>query len=190
VIAGTALAQVWPGDRIDDALGDTLNSAFVVGGRRSPAQDVEFAVNQLVEVAVRALSPGVNDPFTAIACVDRIGSTLCQFARRDLPSPYRVDERGVLRIVADAPTFAAIADAALNQIRQNARSTASVTIRLLETVAAVASCLQREEDRETMRHHAEMIVRGARQGIPEESDLRDIEQRFTAVLQALSRSSR
>jgi len=190
VIAGTALARVWPGERIDEDLHSELNAAFVVGGRRSPAQDVEFAVNQLVEIAVRALSPGVNDPFTAIACVDRIGSALCQFARRDLPSPYRVDENGVLRIVADAPTFAAIADAALNQIRQNSRSTASVTIRLLETVAVVASCLQRQEDRQTMRHHAEMIVRGAREGIPEESDLRDIEQRFAAVLQALVPSPR
>ena len=66
VIAGSPLVLVWPAERADDRLATRIAAAFVVGTQRTPAQDVEFSVNQLVEIALRALSPGVNDPFTAI----------------------------------------------------------------------------------------------------------------------------
>jgi len=76
----------WPGQRVTETLVDNMTAAFVIGNQRTAAQDVEFSFNQLVEIAVRALSPGINDPFTAIACVDRLGSGLCRLARRDMPS--------------------------------------------------------------------------------------------------------
>ncbi|MBK6929297.1 MAG: DUF2254 domain-containing protein [Comamonadaceae bacterium] len=63
----------------DCALVGQLNDAFVLGNQRTATQDVEFSFHQLVEIAMRALSPGINDPFTAIACVDRLGiGPLCQ----------------------------------------------------------------------------------------------------------------
>ena len=71
---GGDLARAWPGDRVDDELADAIRGAFYFGPRRTLAQDVEFAIDQLVEVAVRALS--VNDPFTAISCIDRLGAAL------------------------------------------------------------------------------------------------------------------
>ena len=92
VIDGGELARVWPGDRLDDALAAAVRGAFYIGPQRNLTQDVEFAIDQLVEVAVRALSPGVNDPFTAIACVDRLGEALCALAGREVPSPYRYDD--------------------------------------------------------------------------------------------------
>ena len=84
---GGALMMVWPGHRVTEALVGKMNDAFVLGNQRTAAQDIEFSFQQLVEIAVRALSPGINDPFTAIACVDRLGSALCRLARRDMPSP-------------------------------------------------------------------------------------------------------
>lgn len=83
LVKGQTMVMVWPGDRVTDALVDQLNDAFVFGNQRTATQDVEFSLHQLVEIAVRALSPGINDPFTAIACVDRLGSALCRLARRD-----------------------------------------------------------------------------------------------------------
>ena len=74
----------------------------MLGSQQTPYQDVEFAVNQLVEVAVRALSPSVNDPFTATACVDHLGAALCRLAGRKIPSPYRRDPDGQVR-VTDGP---------------------------------------------------------------------------------------
>ena len=115
--------------------------------QRTAFQDVEFTVDQLVEVAVRALSPGINDPFTAIACIDRLGEGLCRLAGRSMPSPFRCDEEGRLRVVARPTTFESVANAAFHQIRQYGRTSAAVLIRLLETFEMVAEQTHREEDR-------------------------------------------
>ena len=82
-------------------------------------------------------------------------------------------------------TFPGIADAAFNQIRQYARSSAAVTIRLLETIAVIAAAAHRPEDRAALRRHADMIVRGAREGLPEAEDRRAVEERYQASLRVL-----
>ena len=185
VVAGKPLLMAWPGDRVTEEFAARVNSIFALGNQRTSAQDVEFAVHQLVEIAVRALSPGINDPFTAVACVDRLGSALCRLAQRDMPSPYRFDAQRRLRVVAAAVTFSDIVDAAFHQIRQYARSSASVTIRLLETIAVIASAAHRLEDRAALRRHVNMIARGAREGLPEEEDRREAEDRYSVAIHAL-----
>ncbi|RJQ83908.1 MAG: DUF2254 domain-containing protein, partial [Desulfobacteraceae bacterium] len=155
-----------------------INQAIILGKQRTPSQDVEFAVSQLVEIAVRALSPGVNDPFTAIRCADRLGSALSRLAGRAIPSPYRRDKQNQLRLIAPPVTFPAVLEAAFNQIRQNARTNASVTIRLMETIAVVAACAHRPEDCAALLQQAELIARGAREGLPEVKDRRDVEDRL------------
>jgi uncharacterized membrane protein len=185
VVAGRPLVMVWPGDRVTEELAARVNSTFALGNQRTSAQDLEFGVNQLVEIAVRALSPGINDPFTAVACVDRLGSALYRLARRDMPSPYRFDEQHRLRVVAAPVSFAGMVDAALNQIRQSARSNAAVTIRLLETIAVIAGAAYRPQDRAALRRHAEMIARGAREGLPEVEDRHTVEERFETTIRVL-----
>jgi uncharacterized membrane protein len=186
VSADSLLVKVWPAGRVDDELEALVNKAIILGHQRTPAQDVEFALSQLVEIAVRALSPGVNDPFTAIRCLDRIGSALCRVARREKPSPYRRDHNNKLRMVVPPVTFPAIVDAAFHQIRQSARSNTAVTIRLLETITVIAGCAHRAEDIAALRRHAEMIARGARGGVTEEEDRRDVEDRLKAAKRVLS----
>ncbi|MGE0040783.1 MAG: DUF2254 domain-containing protein [Vicinamibacterales bacterium] len=185
VIAGRGLVRAWPAERVTDDLRTRVNAAFVLGSQRTPGQDLEFEINQLVEIAVRALSPGVNDPFTAVTCIDRLGSALCRLAARDMPSPRRRDRQGRLRVVAPAVTFAAITDAAFNQIRQYSRSSAAVTVRLLETIAVVAEVATRPADREALRRHAMMVARGAREGLPDEDDRRAVDARHRDVTRAL-----
>jgi uncharacterized membrane protein len=181
VVAGCPLALVWPASRVTDRLTDQVQSLFALGHQRTSGQDIEFGVNQLVEIAVRALSPGLNDPFTAITCVDRLGSALCRLATRDMPSPYRHDRQNQLRVIAPADTFADIVDAAFNQIRQYSRSSAAVTLRLLETIAVIAGFAHRPEDRATLLRHAEMIARGAGEGLPEDQDRRAVHECCQAV---------
>jgi len=185
IVKGQAMVKVWPGHRVTDSLMDKIDAAFVLGNQRTAAQDIEFSVNQLVEIAVRALSPGINDPFTAIACVDRLGSALSCLARRDMPSPLRFDSKGRLRLVASGPTFAGIVDTAFNQIRQAARSNPAVAIRMFDVMVQMSDHLQRPEDADCLQRHADMIVRGAREGVPEADDLFAIEARFLATSQAL-----
>ena len=182
---GSPLAMVWPPSRVTDKLADRVSAAFVLGARRTPAQDVEFSVDQLVEIAARALSPGVNDPFTAMACVDRLGSALCRLARRQMPSPYVRDGEDRIRLVTQPVAFAELADAAFNQIRQYGRSSAAVTRRLLDTLAMIAAVARGPEQRAALLRHAEMIVRGAREALPEVQDRLEAEARFEAASRPL-----
>jgi uncharacterized membrane protein len=185
LVKGRALMMVWPGDRVTEILIDKLNAAFVLGNQRTAAQDVEFSFDQLVEIAVRALSPGINDPFTAIVCVDRLSSGLCRLARRDMPSALRFDPHGRLRLMAPGPSFAGIVDAAFNQIRQSARSNPAVAIRMLDAIGQIAGHVRRAPDSTCLQRHADMIVRGAREAVPEADDLLAVEAAFTAATQAL-----
>jgi len=185
LVKGQAMVMVWPGDRVTESLVERMNAAFLLGNQRTAAQDVEFSFQQLVEIAVRALSPGINDPFTAIACVDRLGSGLCRLARRDVPSTLRFDREGRLRLVAPGSSFAGIVDTAFNQIRQCARANPAVAIRMLDAIAQVAGQVQSAPDAACLQRHAGMIVRGAREAVPEADDLLAVEAAFMAATQAL-----
>jgi len=185
LVKGRAMALVWPGYRVTESLVDKMNEAFVLGNQRTAEQDVEFSFQQLVEIAVRALSPGINDPFTAIACVDRLGSGLCQLAQREMPSAHRFDGDGRLRLVAPGPTFAGVVDTAFNQIRQSARSNPAVAIRMLAAIAQIAGHVHRAPDAACLQRHARMVVRGAREAVPEPGDQLAIEMAFMAATQAL-----
>jgi len=189
VVAGSPLVLVWPETRITDQIADRVNSAFAMGNQRTSGQDIEFVVNQLVEIAIRALSPGVNDPFTAMTCVDHLGAALCRLLQRDMPSPFRHDSQDQLRVITPVVTFSALTDAAFNQIRQYGRSSAAVTIRLLETIAVVAGFAHRPEDRAALLRHAKMIARGSRGGLPEDEDRQEVEERYQSVNKMLSESA-
>jgi uncharacterized membrane protein len=182
---GSTCALAWPGERVSEQVTAQICAAFIYGPERTLTQDVEFAVDQLVEVAVRALSPGTNDPFTAIRCIDRLGEALCQLTGRAMPSPYRYDDTDTLRVIAPSVTFTGVVDAAFNQIRQYGRTSVAVTIRLLERLAVVVARTYREEDRAVLLRHAVMIEQDSREGIPQEQDRQDVQERFQAVVRAL-----
>jgi uncharacterized membrane protein len=183
---GDLLVRAWPPDQINDKVTKEVCDGFYFGSRRTLSQDVEFAIDQLVEIAVRALSPGINDPNTAINCVDRLGAALCTLSNRDFPSRFRHDDAGHLRVVTDVSTIAGIVDAAFDQIRQASRENASVTIRLLETLRAVAGHVCNEDFRGALRRQAEAVHRGSQDGIKEQSDRNVVEQRYQDVITVLS----
>ncbi len=185
VVQGSELVMVYPGGRVNQKLTKKLRDTFILGQERTEQQDVEFPIHQLVEVALRAISPGINDPFTAIRCIDRLSAGLSNLARRDFPSPYRYDDKDKLRVIAQSVTFAGLTDAAFNQIRQYSNSDVAVTIRLLEAIATIARYTQNQPDRAALRRHAEMIRRDSQEAVTEELDKQDIEKRYQAVLKAL-----
>lgn len=188
VVAGAPIARVWPVERLTDELSREIDGAIVRGAVRTPHQDIEFVINQLVEVALRALSPGINDPFTAITCIDRLGSGLAQLARRKPPSVYRAGADGNLRVIARPVMFPNGLDAALNQIRQFGRGSAAILIRLLEVLADLATVVRSPTDRSALRRHAEMIARAARDSLPEPNDRDDVEERVAEIATVLGGS--
>jgi uncharacterized membrane protein len=184
IVEKTRLASIRVEQQIDDKVYGQIRSVFVLGRERTPRQDVEFSIHQLVEIAVRALSPGINDPFTAMTCVDHLGAALCRAAQRRIPSRYRTDTKNKLRVIADAVTFEGMIEAAFNQIRQYGRSSVAVSIRLLETLTVIAKCLVRKADGSALRLQAQTI-RDASDAYPM-LDRRAVEARYHALMEALA----
>ncbi|GJL48784.1 DUF2254 domain-containing protein [Candidatus Nitrospira salsa] len=189
VVKKAPLVMVWPGARLDDEIVEQIMETFILGVQRTQEQDVEFAIDQLVEVAVRALSPGINDPFTAINCIDRLGEALCHAAGRTFPSPYRYSEHHGLRVIAFHVTFPSMIEAAFNQIRQYGRSSVGVTIRLLESIEVILTCVHLEKDRHALREQANMIKRRSEETLFEELDRREVNKRYQAVMTAFRKKT-
>jgi len=160
VIEQNPLAVVAPRERWDSALETKLGSKFILGDHRTDEQDLEYSVRQIVEVAVRALSPGINDPFTAMNAVDALAAGVSRAARHGLPAPWHFDNAGVLRVVAAVTTFGGLADAAFNQVRQYGRESVAVSLRLIEALTDCAGQCD-ETQRAVLLRHAEMAYREA-----------------------------
>jgi len=189
IVKDSPIVQVWPGSKVDKELKGKINNAFIIGIKRTSEQDVEFAIDQLVEIAVRSLSPGINDPFTAIMCIDNLSAALSKAVGRVIPSAFRYDKNNKLRVIAKPKTFDDLLNSAFNQIRQYGRTSVSVTIRLLESLIVIASNTNRDTDKASIRRHAEMIKRGSDEGLPEELDRNDVDQRYMQLMDLLSGKS-
>jgi uncharacterized membrane protein len=182
IVQGDCFALVWPKERVNPALNKAIHRTFILGIERNEHQDIEFAISQLVEIAVRALSPGINDPFTAIRCIDRLRSTLSHLVQREMPSAYRFDNNGNLRIIAESVTFASITDTAFNQIRQYGSASVGVMLRLLETIEVIAGYTQQASYRHCLLHHATLIAQDSRQAISNQQDSQKIETAYQLAL--------
>lgn len=185
IAEGTTLVTAWPREHWDDSLVATVNASFIRGRQRTNEQDVEYAVKQLVEVALRALSPGINDPFTAMTCIDWLGVAIGRAARRKFPSPLRYDEKGGLRLAMVSITFTKLADSAFGQIRHAASLHLSVLLRLLDAIAAVAPHIRTEEHRAVLVHHAGLVERTGRETTQVKDDREAIGTRYKMTRKAL-----
>lgn len=183
--AGGHLAQIWANNPLSETLENAIQNAIVLDTYRKPEQDLELLFNELVEIALRAISAAINDPFTAMNCIDWLSAGLCQLAERELSSPYRYDADGRLRLIVYRLRFKSAVDDAFNQIRQCSQTNIAVSIRLLEALRQIALRLKRPEDSLCVRQHAEMIRHGVELSPLEPNDKRDIESRYHAVLEAL-----
>jgi uncharacterized membrane protein len=183
---GATLAELF-GERSrgPEEFDDAVRTAIGVGGERAPGRDIEFFIDQLVEIAVRALSPGINDPFTAMEALDQLGASLRQLAERKLPSAYHRDEQGNIRVAAKAQTFEGAVDAAFNAIRQYGASSVPVMLRLMETIAVLAEYAPAPEHRHALLTHARLVERAAREQLREGVDIEALESRFESVIEAL-----
>jgi uncharacterized membrane protein len=185
VVETEPLVTVVDSGEIADPLAQRLRRCFLIGRQRTGEQDPEHGVHQLVEVALRALSPGINDPFTAISCINWLGAVLCKIGRHDLRAPLRRGEDGTVRVYHDSITFEGFLDAAFDQIRQNARPHPSVSIRLLEVLSTIAERVEAPARRRAVRRQADMAFEGAVSQEPQEKDRNDLETRYKAIVEIL-----
>ncbi len=186
VVAANPIIAVRPETAVADAdLLESLREAVIIGDVRTAEDDIEFSIRQLVEVALRALSPAINDPFTAMSAVDWLGGALARLALIEWPPRYRYDETGRLRVVAAVPTFGGVTHTIFSRIRHYGGASPMVLNRLLEAVVAFGPHIRDADDRALVRDETEAVLRMGRALITSDADLRELEKRHAAALAAL-----
>lgn len=136
---GVLLMRTSDGDRISDELKLMLLQAVDIGPTRNMQQDVEFGIVQIVDIGLRALSPAVNDPTTAISCVDQLTSILIRWLSRSPPQSRFYAPSHVLRVIIHQAHIDGLLDLAFEQIRHYASADAAVSLRLMRAFCDIAS---------------------------------------------------
>ncbi|MGI8767073.1 MAG: DUF2254 domain-containing protein [Gemmatimonadaceae bacterium] len=181
VIADTPLASVSDGTARHSTARDAstvdewpkikrrVARAYTTGKYRTVDEDVAFALRQLVDISLRALSPGVNDTTTAVTCVDHIGAILVRLAPRRIDCAARVVD-GELRVLVRGPTFESLLRLAVDEIRQNSGGNVGVLARTMEMLMQLASCTITPDRLELIREQVVLVEQVASRTVPAEHD--------------------
>ena len=180
VVRGLPLALVWPAEAAPD-VERGLERAHVTGANRTLRQDLAFAIDQLAEIAIRALSPAVNDTFTALTCIDWLSDGLCQITDAWHSRRVHLDEEGKVRLIVAEPSYERLLDRAFDKIRQAGRGMPAVLIRQLEALSRIMEFTTTPAQRRTILQQAEMILRSSEESISEQLDRDDVRRRYDAV---------
>ena len=158
VTAGQVLLEASPAASVEPEVADDCRSAFAFGRKRTPLQDLRFGIDELVEIAARALSPGVNDPFTAIACIDWLGAAITLLAERHLPDGLCAGEDGVVRVGAEPLDFASYATTAFGQLRSYAANDPNAGAHAVRTLATIAERVRDPVKRAAIEYQREALL--------------------------------
>jgi len=179
IFPGSVIGDVRPA-RLAEPAAAALADALSVGVARSVEQDLEYSVRQLVEVGLRALSSGVNDPYTAITVLDHLGAALCEIAGRRLPDGC-TGRAGIVRLRRPATDYGGLVDAMFHMLRQAGVGQPAMMIRLLEVLGVVAAVETDPARRRVLRVHADLAYGAARAATTDPSALAALADRHAAV---------
>jgi uncharacterized membrane protein len=183
--AGVPLLWVSREDRISPVREAELLGAFDIGPTRTLQQDVEFGVIQIVDIALRAISPAVNDPSTAISCIDQLSRVLIRWLNRAPPPMVHFDPPHVPRVVMPWIEREGMLDTAFEQIRHYAVTDLAVSLRLLRAISDVARTAQQDDIRASLLNRARRVVEGATRRLGEVDGAR-LQQRLVALEERLA----
>jgi len=176
-----SLALTYPPDQETIA---ALNRAYRISRHRTIEWDPAFGVRQIVDIALKALSPGVNDTSTAVMCVDYLTAILARLSGRRYPPSHRY-EGAALRVIASVPTFEALLAEAFDQIRGSAEGNVAIIARMLGAIDALASLTVNPSYRRALDEQLQWIAELAGRTLPAPQDRARIEQRLDHVREAL-----
>ncbi len=187
---GKTLLYVWPQERLDDDIRDACREAFSIGIQRTRHQNIFFLIDELVEIIGRALSPGVNDPFTAISCIDWLQSVLSNLATRQIPDERRYDEDGNVRVIAYPLGFEAVAARVFDQTLPYVATDRNAALRMMKMVAEVAVDMDPGPDRDAMLGHAATLRDSALSALDLDAELDAVDERYQQLLRAVHHTPR
>jgi uncharacterized membrane protein len=174
---GRALAMVWPRGAAPE-VARALSKAHVTGPHRTLVQDPVFAIDQLVEIAIRALSAAVNDTFTALTCIDWLSAGLGRVSGRVLDEGVYRDGEGNVRLIESDPSYARMVNRAFDKIRQSAARNPAVLIRLVDSLGSIMLDTTSPGQRVVLRRQADMVLRVSEETVTEPNDLEEIRFRY------------
>lgn len=177
---GVAIMRLSRGDRITEERAAQLLSAIDIGPTRTMQQDVEFGIVQIVDIALRAMSPAINDPTTAISCVDQLGCILIRWIGRVPPRSYYFDPPHVLRVAAPWIDFNGLLDLAFEQIRHYAAADAAVSLRLMRAFGDIATTVSDPALHKILAERGRRVLAGC-EGKIEDGDLQRLRRRLSLL---------
>ena len=183
LVAGRPLATVYP-RHAAATVAAALAKAHAIGPHRTLSQDPVFAIDQLVEIAIRALSPAVNDTFTALTCIDWLVDGLCRLSGRQLSERVYRDRLGRMRLIDAGPSYARMVNRSFDKIRQAGRGMPAVAIRQVDGLARVMEYASDPARRAVLVRQADMIVRSVDEAVREPEDRALVHARYGEVLAA------
>jgi uncharacterized membrane protein len=190
LIAGGRQIGVHPGDRATTGVQQRVVRAFKLGPHRTPVQDVAYSIRHLVEIAARALSPGVNDPYTAAAVVDRLSGSLARLMAARMPPGVFRDAAGQVRVVCERPTHASLLSAAFDQIRQSGADKPLVLIHLAQAVGRIAEVLRTQIQAQALHDQLRLIAETAEARVDNGDDRAAVARAVASALEALDDAER
>jgi len=167
----------------DETFVAEVRKCFILGYERLPKDDFEYHLEQLMEICLKALSPGVNDTYVAMTVIDHLGDAFVMLAIRRFPQECYKDQEGELRVISKRFSYDSFVSAAINPIKQNARSNPQVLIRLLDMLERVLSVTDDVEKREVLMEHAGYIYHAGADGIPDKEDVVALRGRYESICQ-------
>jgi uncharacterized membrane protein len=176
VPAGVPLANVSNGEKLTPSRIIDLCDVFDIGPTRTLEQDIEFGVLQIVDIALKAISPAVNDPSTAISCIDQLSRVLIIFASREQTDTRYYDPPGVLRVSIPWLTFDRLIESAFEQIRHYAETDVAVSLRLLRALTDISSTMPATSDRKKIAERGQRIVTACTAHLPD-GELKEVRKR-------------
>ena len=194
VVQGAPLLWLWapspeasPPDPA--TFGEALPVAIRVGYERTAEQDVAFGVRQLADIAVKALSPAINDPYTAIQALEHLGVLLAKLVRRPLGNQRLYDDAGTTRVLVPGRDLSYYLDLATGQIRRYGCAEPRVDRALLRVLATTASFCQNPDDRALIAVHVQLVLEDAQRTIAQPADLALVRSHAALVLHQLDASA-
>jgi uncharacterized membrane protein len=181
---GDKLLVAWPGT-LDKHVSLVANQAYMLGKNRTLFQDTEFGIYLIVTIAVRALSPAINDSNTPVLCLNRLGAALGMLAERQRPSPYFYDRDNQLRVISDPVSFERLVGVAFDMIREYGRANAEIMIKMLETIKLVTDHARSDSQRRVLLKHATLIEHDSHIGLPSEYDQQRVHDSYDETVRAI-----
>ncbi|MCL7421289.1 MAG: DUF2254 domain-containing protein [Methylobacter sp.] len=184
VVQNTTLASLALEEPPDQATIDALQATFHISSHRTVVQDAAFGIRQIVDIALKALSPGINDTTTAIMCVDYLTAIMARIAQREIPSSRRYEE-GELRVIAKGPSFESLLAETFDQIRSNAKGDVAIMSRMLGAFQTLASLTASPRRRRVLGEQVQWIAELAERSLESAHDRARIDTRLARVREAL-----